>query len=67
MRPYGIEVLSPDDFLTQRLDLDPVKVIGALANQAADMKRPRTTLEELLARHGERLPGFVQRVHELLE
>lgn len=59
--PYGIEVLSPDDFLTQRLDLDPSKVLGALHDQAANLRAPRTTLPELLDRLEPRLPGFVKR------
>ena len=57
--PFDIEVVHPDDFLLDQLDLDAHQVAEALGRQAASYRRPSTNVAELmerLARSG--VPGF---------
>lgn len=46
--PDGIEAHLPSMFLTDLLDLDPAGVLDLLKNQAAALKRPAKTLDQLL-------------------
>lgn len=48
LAPYCIEVQSPDTFLLYQLDLAPSRVMRALDRQAAAMRRPQTTLDDVL-------------------
>ncbi|MEY4530162.1 MAG: hypothetical protein RLZZ156_883 [Deinococcota bacterium] len=40
LEPFGIEALSPDDFLVRLLNLNAVAVISALNLQRKTMKKP---------------------------
>ncbi|MYT37933.1 PIN domain-containing protein [Streptomyces sp. SID8356] len=48
--PYGIEILHPDDFLLDLLDLAPAEVATALRAQVADYRRDPRDLHGLLDR-----------------
>jgi predicted nucleic acid-binding protein len=48
--PYDIEVVSPDDFLLDQLDLYPGLTVAALQAQAASYISPPMTVEDLLGR-----------------
>lgn len=46
--PYGVDVINPDRFLLDLLDLNPPTVIADIIQQAVTNKRPPNTLKELL-------------------
>lgn len=61
--PFGVDVIHPDAFLLDLLDLSPRRVMGALKQQAASNKAaPRTlaSLLDALATAG--APGFADEV-----
>lgn len=63
VQPFEIEVIDPDTFLLDELDLAPGPVIDELHNQATANRRSPRTLPELLdalARAG--APGFASQV-----
>lgn len=49
LKPYGIEVQHPDDFLTFQLDLAPSLVCAAARRHRASLKNPPKDVEEYLA------------------
>lgn len=48
LAPHTIDVVSPDDFLLDQLDLYPHQVATALASQSRDSQRPHLTPQLLL-------------------
>jgi len=60
--PPGIEAKAPDDFLSDLLDLSPEMVISLLREQAAVLRKPPRTFDELLAELAGTVPGFVEEV-----
>ena len=60
--PPGIEALSPDEFLGDLLDLDPDGMLELLTEQAAALKRPARTLDEILAALSRLVPNFAAEV-----
>ncbi len=60
--PDGIEAQSPDEFLCNLLDLEPSGIVARLKAQAAGMKRPPVTLEQLLVGLAKTVPEFVSGV-----
>jgi predicted nucleic acid-binding protein len=55
LAPFGIEVKHPDDFVFDLLDIDEDRVADVVRAQAAALKKPPMTLDELatrLADHG---------------
>ena len=50
LSPLNIEVIHPDDFLLDQLDLNPRPVLDVLRKQAADSRRPVLTSTDLIAR-----------------
>lgn len=65
--PLGLEVVHPDTFLLDQLDLSPPTVLQVISEQAAHTTRPRLTPRELaglLARAG--VPGFADEVLRLM-
>lgn len=65
LRPWTVEAISPDAFLTECLDADPQAVIAKLGLQATDSGR---RFAELLARLGRaRVDGFIGRVTAAVE
>jgi hypothetical protein len=64
--PEGIEAQSPDDFLCNLLDLDREAIIGIVRGQAAAMKRPPRTFEELLDGLAKTVPDFASTIRSHL-
>ena len=48
LKPYGVEAQHPDDFIACQLDLSPARVLTALREQRAALKRNPRTLDEFL-------------------
>lgn len=48
LAPYDIEALHPDEFVLDLLDLAPAAVANVVRDQADALKRPRTTISDLL-------------------
>ncbi len=63
LEPFGIEAKHPDNFL---LDLCKNHTVGVLAlvikEQAEALKKPPTTVKELLARLSRQVPMFVEKI-----
>jgi predicted nucleic acid-binding protein len=45
---YGLHAVTPDEFLLDQLDLAPATVLNAVRQQAADTRRPRLTVDDVL-------------------
>lgn len=50
LEPYDIEAQSPDEFVLHVIDLAPARVVGVVQDQARQLRRPASTLDELLDR-----------------
>ncbi len=48
LKPLGIEAQSPDDFVFNQIDLAPGAVSAIVAKQAASLKNPPQTTQQLL-------------------
>lgn len=64
--PDGIEAQSPDEFLCNLFDLDPIKFVELLREQAADLQRPPVSFEALLVRLAKPAPDLVDAVRQHL-
>jgi hypothetical protein len=64
--PDGIEAISPDDFLLDLLDLNTLKMIELLRNQADSLRKPRTTIDSLILGLATTVPRFAQKVSQIL-
>lgn len=60
--PEGIEAQDPDEFLSNLFDLNPERFTDLLRDQAAEMKKPPETFEQLMARLGKVAPELVKQV-----
>ena len=49
LQPYGIEAVSPDEFMWQLIQRAPQLVLKATRNHRVDLTRPPKTVEEYLA------------------
>lgn len=45
---YGIEVLHPDEFVLDLIDLAPGRVLAVLHEQAAGLSQPRMSVDEVI-------------------
>ncbi len=63
--PDGLEAQSPDDFLCNLFELDPVGFDALLREQAAELKKPPMSFEELLERLARVVPELVDAVRKL--
>jgi hypothetical protein len=66
--PLGLDVIVPDAFLLDQLDLAPATVLQVVREQAAHTTRPRFTPEELvglLSRAG--APEFADEILRRME
>ncbi|MBN1174716.1 MAG: hypothetical protein JXA67_21325, partial [Micromonosporaceae bacterium] len=63
---HGLDIISPDDFLPDLLDLTPTLVLTTLADQVSGNRREPTTdgLMVALARSG--APGFADEIRRRL-
>jgi hypothetical protein len=65
--PLDIEVLHPNDFLLDQLDLAPRIVLDVLREQAAHTRQPPLTPVDLIARLARcSVPGFADEVGRLI-
>jgi len=60
--PYGVEAVSPDDFVVAIADADVVAVRRALEDIAGRRTRPPMRVTELLDRLSPMLPAFAERM-----
>jgi len=56
--PDGVEAQSPDEFLSNLFDLDPDGIVELLRDQAAALKKPPRTFDEVIAALAKTVPGF---------
>jgi len=62
--PHGIEVQTPDEFLSYFFDLAPDVVADLFLRQVAEFRRPAFTLPEALETLCNRLPTLGARLRE---
>jgi hypothetical protein len=60
--PEGLDTQSPDNFLLDLFESDPVAFVELLREQAGDLVKPPVTFDELLARLDKTVPEFVSAV-----
>lgn len=60
--PDGLEAQSPDEFLCNLFDLDPDSFTEMLHEQAADLRKPPVSFDELLERLSRAVPDLVAAV-----
>lgn len=60
--PDGVEAQTPDEFLSNMFDLDPEVMASSLRAQAAALRRPPRSLEDLLTGLSKTVPLFVAEV-----
>jgi hypothetical protein len=60
--PDGVEAQSPDEFLCNLFDLDPIGFEELLREEAADLVKPRMSFEELLERLARVVPELADLV-----
>jgi predicted nucleic acid-binding protein len=60
--PLGIEAVSPDDFLDVLFHISPAATVDLLRRQAADLRNPPMTFDEVLDRLERTVPSFVAQV-----
>jgi predicted nucleic acid-binding protein len=64
--PFYIEALHPDEFLVSMYDMDPVEVEEALHRQAAPLKNPPHTVDDILRHLATIVPTFTLTVRAAL-
>ena len=60
--PDGIEAQHPDEFLSNLFDLYPDLLTAIVQSQAADLKKPPRTFEEIVAALAKLVPDFAASV-----
>lgn len=65
LKPYGVAAIHPDDFLLDLLDLAPGAIASVVVEQAAGLKNPPRTVQDLLGTLRDQ--GLVQSVAKLHE
>ena len=64
LAPLGIEAVTPDQFLCNLLDLDPITIHGCLRAMAARQRNPARSAEVLLQILSRQAPVFASRCME---
>jgi hypothetical protein len=64
--PSGVEPQTPETFLCNLFDLDPIGFEELLREQAADLVKPPMSFDELLERLARVVPEFVDAVRRHL-
>ncbi len=62
--PDGIEAQHPDEFLSNLFDLDADSLTAIVQSQAADLKKPPRTFEEIVNALSKLVPDFARSVLE---
>lgn len=65
--PSGVEALSPDEFLVRLFESEPDAMVEILEEQAACLKNPPLSFDELLAGLEKLTPRLVKAVHSFLK
>ncbi|MBX3275273.1 MAG: PIN domain-containing protein [Sandaracinaceae bacterium] len=65
LSPFDLEVLHPDDFLLDLVDLSPIRIARIVEEQAAMLRTPPKTYEEVLDALARSVPATVARLREL--
>lgn len=65
--PEGVEAQSADEFLLNLFDLTPDDMAELVRTQAAALKNPPRSLEELLTGLGKMVPAFSMAIRQCLE
>ena len=65
LQPWGKTAISPDEFLSDLLELYPAGIGNVLKIQASAKRKPPIDVEGLLDILGKQLPQFVQAVRDL--
>jgi predicted nucleic acid-binding protein len=60
-KPYGIAIMTPDDFLLALFEREPEQLLAVLARQAAEMRQPKS-LADLLRTLQLSTPRFVDTI-----
>src|SRR5689334_20200630 len=60
LAPYEIAAQSADTFLQYLHDMEPVVMEQVIRRQAADLRRPPQSVEQVLARLHRHVPGFAK-------
>lgn len=63
--PYEIEAQHPDEFLTNLVDLDPGAMCEIVIAQAAALRNPPLTVDQLLWQLAKQVPGFADMIREV--
>ena len=63
LAPHGVEATHPDDLVLDLIDVDPGAVLTVARRQAAALKNPPMTVDDVLARLEEQ--GLVRSVARL--
>lgn len=63
---FGIQVVSPDDFLVDLHHVDPSAALRALSDQAAALTKPALTLDDVLDYVAKDAPEFAGLIRESL-
>ncbi len=66
MRQVNVEVRSPDDFLIELFSRHPERMIWVIQRQAAALRAPPMTVEEILDRLMVPAPGFAARIRRAI-
>ncbi len=61
LEPYDIEVIHPDDFLQDQLDLSPALTLECLQRQRTEYTRPQFTFTEFYLTLAKTVPEFATR------
>jgi predicted nucleic acid-binding protein len=66
LKPFGIEALSPDDFLMLQFSEEQEAVITILRDHISDLKKPPLTTEEALTKLENLIPRFIRLIRNEL-
>jgi predicted nucleic acid-binding protein len=66
LAPFSVEAQSPDEFLASLADLAPRTMVRILREQAAALKNPPLTVEDVLDDVGLQAPRFAELMRHLL-
>ena len=67
LEPFGLEVIHPDDFLMDQLDLVPGVVLDVLQEQSEHARNPQLNLVDLVARLARAgVPNFADEIRRHL-
>jgi hypothetical protein len=64
LHQYGLEAQSPDEFLLHLLDLEPELMVRIVTQQAADLRNPAKTLDDVLDELALHAPGFAAAIRD---